>query len=295
MGAVSGADEHDLPGAGRIAVGQLASDRERGLAGRRHAAQWIIGLWRSYSAEPTLVPGEPTRDCVRKQGVRSGAAASEVAPSRSTTGESRVERWASVTTVAQDDADLASRFASGDADSVRVLYQTYGRLVFSIAFQVLRDTGLAEDATQQTFVQAWRAAGSFDPTRPMGAWLTTIARRVAIDVYRRERRHRGLDDIDTSDSSSLITLPPSVDQMEDVAQVRRALDKLPAADRDLIRMQHFDELSHAEIARELEIPLGTVKSRTFRAHRRLAGLLAHLRAEPGDSSPAAGREGGSDG
>jgi RNA polymerase sigma-70 factor (ECF subfamily) len=183
-----------------------------------------------------------------------------------------------------DDADLASRFASGDADSVRVVYQTYGRLVFSIAFKVLGDTGLAEDATQQTFVQAWRGASSYDPGRPLGAWITTIAKRVAIDVYRREKRHRNLADIDTADSSSLITLPPSVDQMDDVAQVRRALDDLPSADRDLIRMQHFDELSHAEIARELEIPLGTVKSRTFRAHRRLAGLLAHLRVEPGESS-----------
>ena len=182
-----------------------------------------------------------------------------------------------------DDADLASRFASGDADSVRVVYQTYGRLVFTIAFKVLGDTGLAEDATQQTFVQAWRAAGKYDPSRPLGAWLTTIAKRVAIDVYRREKRHRNLDNIDDSDSSNLITLPPSVDQMEDVAQVRRALDELPTADRDLIRMQHFDELSHAEIARELAIPLGTVKSRTFRAHRRLAGLLAHLRAEPEES------------
>ena len=194
-----------------------------------------------------------------------------------------------------DDADVASRFASGDPDSVRVLYQTYGRLVFSIAFRVLGDTGLAEDATQQTFVQAWRAAGKFDPSRPVAGWLTTIAQRVAIDVYRRERRHRGLDNIDTADSSSLVTLPPSVDQMEDVAQVRRALDELPTADRHLIRMQHFDELSHAEIARELEIPLGTVKSRTFRAHRRLAGILAHLRAEPGDSSPAARLEGDLDG
>ena len=194
-----------------------------------------------------------------------------------------------------DDADLASRFATGDADSVRVVYQTYGRLVFTIAFKVLGDTGLAEDATQQTFVQAWRAAGTYDPSRPLAAWLTTIAKRVAIDVHRRERRHRNLADIDTADSSSLITLPPSIDQMDDVAEVRRALDELPTTDRDLIRMQHFDELSHAEIARELEIPLGTVKSRTFRAHRRLAGLLAHLRAEPGESSPAAGRGGGSDG
>jgi len=200
-------------------------------------------------------------------------------------------RWASVTTVALDDAELASRFASGDADTVRVVYQKYGRLVFSVAMKVLGDPGLAEDATQQTFVQAWRAAASYDPTRPLGAWLTTIARRVAIDTYRRERRHRDLDDIDTSTGSALITLPPSAEQIHDVAEVRRALDELSAPDRDLIRMQHFDELSHAEIAAELQVPLGTVKSRTFRAHRRLAGLLAHLRAEPDDDA----QEGGTDG
>jgi RNA polymerase sigma factor (sigma-70 family) len=204
-------------------------------------------------------------------------------------------RWASVTTVAMDDADLASRFASGDADTVRVVYQSYGRLVFAIAYKVLGDTGLAEDATQQTFVQAWRAAGSYDPARPLAAWLTTIAKRVAIDVYRRERRHRNLDNVETAESPSLVVLPPSADQINDVMEVRQALDELPAQDRDLIRMQHFDELSHAEIASELEIPLGTVKSRSFRAHRRLAGLLAHLRTEPADSAPTDPREGGSDG
>ena len=210
------------------------------------------------------------------------------------TRETARDRWASVTTVALDDADLASWFASGDADSVRVVYQTYGRLVYSIAYKVLGDAGLAEDATQQTFVQAWRAAASYDPSRALGAWLTTIAKRVAIDVHRRERRHRNLDNVDTSDSSTLVTLPPSAEQIHDVAAVRRALDELPTTDRDLIRMQHFDELTHAEIAEELEIPLGTVKSRTFRAHKRLAGLLSHLRAEPADSAPVDAREGGSD-
>jgi RNA polymerase sigma factor (sigma-70 family) len=222
-------------------------------------------------------------------------ATSLVAPTTSRMRETARERWASVTTVALDDADLASWFASGEADSVRVVYQTYGRLVYSIAFKVLGDAGLAEDATQQTFLQAWRAAGSYDASRALGAWLSTIAKRVAIDVYRRERRHRNLDDIDTSNSGSLITLPPSVDQIHDVAEVRRALDKLPDADRDLIRMQHFDELSHAEIAQELEIPLGTVKSRVFRAHRRLAGLLSHLRAESAESPQGDERGGGSDG
>jgi RNA polymerase sigma factor (sigma-70 family) len=193
-----------------------------------------------------------------------------------------------------DDAGLAARFASGDEDTIRVVFQTYGRLVFSVAYKVLGDVGLAEDATQQTFVQAWRAAATYDPTRALGAWLTTLARRVAIDVYRRERRHRRLESIRSSDPG-LVTLPPSADQISDVLEVREALAGLPDQDRELIRLQHYDELSHSEIASQLAIPLGTVKSRSFRAHRRLAGMLGHLRAEPTASGPDDTREAGSDG
>jgi len=235
-----------------------------------------------YGDSSRTVPGEPGRQLLRTQHMGNAASTVVVALARPETRQTPGERWTSVTTVALEDADLASWFASGDADSVRVVYQTYGRLVFSIAYKVLGDTGLAEDATQQTFVQAWRGADSYDPSRPLAAWISTIAKRVAIDVHRREKRHRNLDDIDTADSSNLVTLPPSVDQINDVAEVRRALDELPTPDRDLIRMQHFDELTHAEIAEQLAIPVGTVKSRTFRAHRRLADLLAHLRAEPAE-------------
>jgi RNA polymerase sigma factor (sigma-70 family) len=180
-----------------------------------------------------------------------------------------------------DDAELAARFASGDADTVRVVYQTYGRLVFAVALKVLGDRGLAEEATQLTFVNAWRSADRYDPGRPLAAWLTTIARNVAIDVHRRERRHRdhaGLESVD----DDLVVLPPSVDQIQDVLDVRQALEELPATERELIRLQHFAELTHHEIADHLAIPLGTVKSRSFRAHRRLAALLGHLRTEPDD-------------
>ena len=158
----------------------------------------------------------------------------------------------------------------------------------SVTTVAMDDAGLAEDATQQTFVQAWRAATTYDPSRALGAWLTTIARRAAIDVYRRERRHRNLVSINSSDSA-LVTLPPSAEQIYAVLEVRQALQELPDADRELIRLQHYDELTHTEIATRLAIPLGTVKSRSFRAHRRLAGLLGHLRAESGGT-----REGDSD-
>jgi RNA polymerase sigma factor (sigma-70 family) len=194
-------------------------------------------------------------------------------------------RGATVATVAMDDAELATRFSSGDPDTIRVVYQNYGRLVFAVAYRVLGDVGLAEEATQQTFVQAWRAAGTYDPSRALGAWLTTIARRAAIDVFRRERRHRDVENVTSSDPA-LVTLPPSAEQIYEVWEVRKAVEKLPDPDRELIRLQHYDELTHAEIAGRLAVPIGTVKSRSFRAHRRLVGLLGHLRAE--------GHEGGGD-
>jgi RNA polymerase sigma factor (sigma-70 family) len=217
--------------------------------------------------------------------MRGIAKAAVVAAASRTPAGSGPRHWASVSTVAMDDAGLAARFASGDPGAIRVVYQTHGRLVFSVAYKVLGDVGLAEDATQQTFVQAWRASATYDPSRALGAWLTTIARRAAIDVYRRERRHRHLESIDSSDAA-LVTLPPSAEQIHDVLEVRQALEELPDQDREMIRLQHYDELTHTEIASQLDIPLGTVKSRSFRAHRRLAGLLRHLRSELDDTREA---------
>lgn len=175
-----------------------------------------------------------------------------------------------------DDPELAARFAAADPDTIRAVYERYGRLVFSVAYKVLGDVQLAEDAAQQTFVQAWRAASTYDADRPLGAWLSAIARRVAIDVYRRERRHRGTENIDSA-AVTLISRQPSVDQISDVWEVRQALDDLPDRDRELLRLQHYEELTHSEIAAHLAIPIGTVKSRSSRAHRRLAGVLGHLR------------------
>jgi RNA polymerase sigma factor (sigma-70 family) len=179
--------------------------------------------------------------------------------------------------------ELAARFAAADPDTIRAVYERYGRLVFSVAYKVLGDVGLAEDAAQQTFVQAWRAASSYDSERALGAWLAAIARRVAIDVYRRERRHRSAENIDSSEAT-LISLQPSVEQLSDVWEVRQALDDLPDKDRELLRLQHYEEMTQSEIAEQLAIPIGTVKSRSSRAHRRLAGMLGHLRK---DSYPQA--------
>ncbi len=179
------------------------------------------------------------------------------------------------------DGAQVDRFRTGDPEAVRAVYREYGGLVYAVAYKALADRGLAEEATQQTFVHAWRAASSYDPRRDLAPWLATIARRAAIDIHRREarRHHESLDATDATDPS-LVSLPPSIEQSYDIWEVRQALNQLPEEDATLVRLQHLDGFTHVEIAERLGIPLGTVKSRSFRAHRRLAGLLGHLRDDP---------------
>jgi RNA polymerase sigma factor (sigma-70 family) len=184
------------------------------------------------------------------------------------------------------DRDEASRFRAGDPDAVRVMYRAYGRLVFAVAYRVLGDTGLAEEATQQAFVQAWRAAGDYDLTREPGPWLAVIARRAAIDIHRREV-HQSNESLDAvAEHPSLVTLPPSVESVYEMWEVRRAVAGLSAGEQQIICLQHFGGLTHAEIAECLGLPMGTVKSRSFRAHRHLADRLGHLREGRGEAGLA---------
>jgi RNA polymerase sigma-70 factor (ECF subfamily) len=176
------------------------------------------------------------------------------------------------------DRRIRRSFRKGDPDAVRLVYRAYGRLVYAVAYRVLRDAGLAEEATQQTFLNAWRAADTLDESRDMAPWLATIARRVAIDVQRSEAR-RSADPLESAAPAdpALTTKPQSAETLHAVWEVRRALDELPPDEQEVIRLQHFDELTHTEIAERLQVPAGTVKSRSFRAHKRLAARLEQER------------------
>jgi RNA polymerase sigma factor (sigma-70 family) len=176
------------------------------------------------------------------------------------------------------DRDLRARFRQGDPDAVRSVYRSHGRLVYAVAYRVLGDRGLAEEATQQAFVKAWRAAQSFDEQRELGPWLAAIARRVAIDLYRREAL-RTADPIESvaAGDPALVAAPHSAEAIYDVWEVRDAVAQLPTDEQEVVRLQHMDGFTHAQIAERLGVAVGTVKSRSFRAHKRLAALLGHLR------------------
>ena len=171
-------------------------------------------------------------------------------------------------------ADLARRFAARDERALADVFDEYAGPMMAVASRLLADRRLAEEAVQQAFVQAWRAAGGYDPERPLGPWLYTVVRRTAIDAWRRERRHQGrtLDDVAPSDLSSIAS--PAIEDASDAWDVRRALDQLPPGEREVVRLAHLEQLTQPEIAARMGVPLGTVKSRTHSAYRKLRAALS---------------------
>ncbi len=150
----------------------------------------------------------------------------------------------------------------------------YDEVTFK-AFQAVnpRPRSRVEEAVQQALLQAWRAAERFDPARSIAPWLTTIVKRTAVDIYRQEKRHRA----DTLGDHDSPVSAPSLEAVWEVYQVRQAIDQLNPAEREVLMLTHFSGLTHETAAEKLGIPVGTVKSRSFRAYRTLAGLLADLR------------------
>lgn len=177
--------------------------------------------------------------------------------------------------------ELIARFRAGDESAIRELYAEYGRVVFAVARRILGDRTLAEEATQQTFLQLWRAAATFDPSRELAPWIHTICRRAAIDILRHEGRRRAeaLDTMGDHDPALRVD-GADLEQTWRRWQVREAIERLPVEEAQIVRLQHLEGFTHVEIAARLSIPLGTVKSRSHRAHRRLAQLLEHVEEVP---------------
>lgn len=169
--------------------------------------------------------------------------------------------------------ELARLIAGAHPDAVRQLYRAYGRLVFSIAYKIVGDRGQAEDVTQVAYTKIWQAAGRVDPDRDIRPLLFTITRRVAFDLIEGNRRRP----VSALDEAVGLAEDDATDRLLTRWQVRQAVDALAPAERQIVRLQHEHGMTHTEIARHLQMPVGTVKSRSFRAHKQ---LVRYLRPEP---------------
>lgn len=170
------------------------------------------------------------------------------------------------------DANVIARFRAGDEDAVRQVIEAYGGAVATVARSIVGAPELVAEVVQQTFVKAWRAAASLDEDRLIAPWLYTIARRTAIDVLRRERRPTTGDH---EPETEVGVEPMTFERTVEIYEVRQALDALPTDERLVMKLSHLDGMSHSDIAAQLGVPIGTVKSRTGRARKRLAVALGH--------------------
>ena len=171
------------------------------------------------------------------------------------------------------DARAMERMAAGDQEALKELYERYGRLVFGMAYRVTSDHGLAEECTQDVFVNLWRRASEYDPGRAkVTTWLFVITRNRAIELGRaRARSPDPQPDVELpGESPDPAELVGAADESQRVAE---AMAELPSPQREVLQLAFFDGLTHVEIADRLGVPLGTVKGRLRLALDRLR-LLA---------------------
>jgi RNA polymerase sigma-70 factor, ECF subfamily len=178
-------------------------------------------------------------------------------------------------TSAEPDSQLIERVAGGDREAFTELYRRFGRPVFAMAQRQLGDTGRAEEAAQETFTAVWRSARSYRPERGSGsAWLYAVARHAIIDRARQRREPVA----ELPDEASAEAGPEEQAEVAWLAwRVHAALERLPERERVVLELAYWSGLSQSEIASYLDVPLGTVKTRTRTGLSRLSGMLEEVR------------------
>jgi RNA polymerase sigma-70 factor (ECF subfamily) len=180
---------------------------------------------------------------------------------------------------ALDDHQLLARVSDQEPNALDALYSRYASAVYSLAMFMLKDTGLAEEATQDIFLNIWLKSGSFKPDRGQPkTWIMSVAHHRIIDLIRSRRRTTAITV--ASDSEDLERIPaanlPIDEQVErklERERIQKSLATLPEAQREVIRMAYFDGYSQSEIATLLNQPLGTVKTRVRLAMQKLRLVL----------------------
>lgn len=181
-----------------------------------------------------------------------------------------------------DDEALMRLIAHTRAEALSVLYDRYGRLVYSLAFRTLGDAAAAEEVTQDVFLRVWEKARSYQAEQAkVSTWLISIARHRAIDLLRqRGARPEGYsiawDDVSQNAMPRTAWRNPEEigGQAIQAQRVREAVATLPTEQRQALALAFFQGYSHSEIAERLHEPLGTVKTRIRMAMQKLRHLLA---------------------
>lgn len=165
-----------------------------------------------------------------------------------------------------DQSALIDRLKRRDPDALDELYKRYGKLVFSLIVRVVRDSGVAEDLTQETFLRVWNRVQAFDGERgKLGPWLLAIARNRSIDYLRSVDGRMSQSSLELSASEQpglFVSMDEEVLNSDRGRKLKAAFENLSQNQRQVIELAYFEGLSQSEMAAKLNQPLGTVKTWT---------------------------------
>ena len=172
-----------------------------------------------------------------------------------------------------NESELVSKAQNGDRNAYSELVRTHSQGVLNVVYRMCGNGDLAEDATQEAFIQAWLKISSYQEKASFRSWLYRIAVNAAVDMLRKEKRilPDTIEDLNLSDSR------PSPEAMlagsEKAELIRGAVLSLPNASRAVLVLREYESFSYQEIAESLEIPIGTVMSRLSYARKLLKEKL----------------------
>ncbi len=172
--------------------------------------------------------------------------------------------------------NLLTEVASGDSKAFEELTKKYGNLIWSIARRYLSNQAEAEDAVQEIFLALWQSASRFDAKKGSEiTFIATIARRRLIDGLRKNNKHKILQSIDDVMSEDVFRQKSNLEKNAELSLAIGILETLEKKDQELLSLSIYQGYSHVEIAKLLNLPLGTVKTKIRRNLMKIREKIKH--------------------
>lgn len=172
-----------------------------------------------------------------------------------------------------EEAQLLQRVARGEADALRAVYRAFERPLYTLGIRWLQDPSLAEELVQEVTLRVWRRASNFDPDRgAASSWIFGVARNVAADLA----RSRGKRPVPVADVPVESREPWNEESAWVAWQVAQAIRTLPLEQQKILTLAYVHQFTQSEIGLALSIPLGTVKTRLYKALRELKVKLTDM-------------------
>jgi len=179
------------------------------------------------------------------------------------------------------DSELLKRIAAKDRVAVEVLYGRYNVRLYRFILRLVRNEAMAEELTNETFMEIWQVAGKFEGRSSASTWIFAIARNKTISVIRK-RSDEELDDERAMAIEDDADTPEVAAQKGDkAALIRACLNRLSSEHREVVDLVYYHEKSIKEVSEIVGIPENTVKTRMFHARKKLSGLMAEVGVDRG--------------